>query len=408
MTIKKRIIVVQVLWALLFSITPTWAIEGSNIITLGEAKELALINARTMQNLGLTQEKLKVDAKIAYDQYFGTDVKNNIDGYNSQLKQLQSKLSDPATDPAEIPGINARIAQIEVVVSGLKAALPASEEPSNMLRKQWRATNYAYEDMDKTIRDAEKILEFNVEKMYFGLLDMERTIALNTKNLDLLGIQLKIERLKRELGYSTELDEKNIALQYDLLYKTLESLKNNRQIIVWQMNDLLGRDAKSELILQAEPITPQPFKYNYEELLSKTLENSLQVVQKEREIRDYATDVRKESNSNRRSSLLVSQDIAELELVDLKESIKTSVKALLDEMDASYKTWENKALEKNKAEITFRNDKIKHELGMISELQYLFSEASYLKASYDELTAAQAWYIAKHKADLSAEGIVLQ
>lgn len=406
MTPRRKWVGILVIVLLFFTIMPVRATD-SGIVTLTEAKELALAKARTMQNLAMTKDKLKVDAKIAYDQYFGTDLSSNIDGYNARLKQLQSQLSDPATNPADIPGITARITEIEAIVSRLKTALPASEDPSNMLRLQWRATDYAYEDMERAISDAEKTLEFNVENMYFGLLDVEKTITLNNKNLDLLGLQLKIERLKRELGMSTEVDEKNIALQYDLLYKTLDLLKNTRQVAAWKMNDLLGRDVNSELLLQAETITPQPIKYNYEEILSKALENSLEIARKDREIKDYTTDARKESNGNQRSSLLLSQDIAELALIDLKESTKISVKAILDALDASYKTWENKALEKVRAEMTFQYDKTKYELGMISKLQYLLSESAYLKASNDESAAAQIWYIARHKAKLAAEGIII-
>lgn len=404
---KKKWISILVLAALFMTMTPVWAAD-TGILTLTEAKELALDKARAMQNLGLNQDKLKIDAKMAYDQYFGTDLSNNIDGYNARLKQLQSQLSDPTTNPADIPGINTRIAEIEAIVSKLKTALPATEDPSNMLRLQWRATDYAYEDMDRTIQDTEKTLELNVENMYFGIMNIQQAITLQNKNLELLGMQLKIERLKRELGMSTEVDEKGVALQYDLLYKSLDSLKNTRQILAWQFNDLLGRDVNSELLLQAESITPLSVKFNYDELLSEAMDNSLSLAQMEREIKDYAADARKESNSSQRSSLLLSQDIAELALEDLKESMKVNVRALLNDLDASYKTWENKALEKARAEIAFQNDKIKYELGMISKLQYLLSEWSYLKAGNDESTAAQEWYLARHKAELVNEGVIIK
>ena len=411
MSIKRAYITaVFVLCAFLLSFAPVWAAEEANVITLCQAKELARTKARSMQNLDATKDKLKIDAKIAFDNYFGTDTQNNIDGYKTRIMQLQSQIDglDPVLNAAEIAALRAKIVEVEKTVSRLRAVLPSTEDASNALRLQWRAKDHAYEDMDKIRSDAEKELEARVESMYFGLLNTQNTVLIQEKNLEYLGAQLQIERIKYALGLSTVIDEKNAVVQYDNLYKMLADLKNTKQIVTRQMNDLMGREVHSKLNVVPEQITPVLTMVNYEDVFNKAIENSLSIAQKKRECEDYAADARKETASDERGSLLLGEEIAKIALEELKESTAIRVKALVNGLEASYKGWENKALDKNKAELTYLNDKAKYELGVISKLQYMGSELTYLQAVNDELTAAQNWYMAKHKLELANEGILTQ
>lgn len=388
-------------------ISPVLAAGDSSVITLSQAKELARNKARSMKNLAVTQDKLEVEARIAYDNYIGTDIQSNIDGYRTMLKDLQERI-DNSNDPDEIASLQQRMAQLEQTISGLKGVLPSTQSTSNALRMQWRAKDNAYEDMDKIISDAEKELELRVEGMYFGLLNTQNSILLQEKNLELLGAQLQIERLKYDLGLSTKVDEKSIAVQYDNLYKMLGDLKNVRKIAVWQLNGLMGRELSSELAVVPEQIAPVLTTVSYEELLDKAIKNSLSIARKERDIVDYNADARKETNVKARKSIILSKEIAELELEDLTESYKVAVKALINDLETSYKTWENKTLATAKAKEAFRHDQAKYELGLISKLQYMGSELSYLQAANDELTAAQNWYLARKKIILAEQGVLVK
>jgi len=411
MTFKKRCATaIIVLCALFVSLAPLYAVDDSNVITLSQAKELARTKSRSMQNLAVTQDKLKVEAKIAYDNYFGTNIQSNIDGYTARIKQLQDQIGnlDPIEDADEIAALQSKVLQIENIVSGLKSALPATENASSALRVQWRAKDYAAEDMAKMISDAEKELELRVESMYFGLLNTNNTIMVQEKNLDLLGVQLQVERLKFALGLSTGVDEKSIAVQYDSLYKILDDLRNAQQLLVWQLNDLMGRDVTSQLNVKAEQITPVLMMINYEDILNNAIKNSLRIEQKKREIEDYDADARKETNSYERSSLLLSEEIAKLALEDLMEITKVTVKTLVNTLENSYKTWENKSLAKTKAEAAYKNDKAKYELGLISKIQYMGSEMAYLQAVNEEMTAAQNWCLARNKTVIAKQGVLVQ
>jgi hypothetical protein len=407
---KNYIMVIIVLSISIFFCTPLLAADESNVITLDQAKELAGTKARSMQNLAVTGDKLKIDAKIAYSNYFGTDIQNNIDGYAARVGQLRSEMKalDPG-DPgeaAQITALQAQIDQIDARVSALKAARPSTTDMSSALRLQWRALDYASQDMAKTTQDAERQLEAAVESMYFSLLNIQNMLQLQEKNLELLGMQLRVERLKKELGLGTDIEEKNVAVQYDSLIKALQEIKNTRQIMTWQLNDLLGRESTSELTLIPERFSPVLTMANYEEVLNKALENSLSISKKKREIEDYGKDARKETDSYKRSSLLHSKEIAELELEDLIQNARVTVKSLVEGMPISYNAWMNKNLAKDKAEAVYQNEQIKYDLGTISRLQLLGSETQYIQAVNEEIAATQDWHITKSKVQLLNEGII--
>lgn len=406
-----RRVVIKILSAalVLFLVAPAvLAAEASTSLTLSQAKDLAMEKSRTLQTLKINRNKLGVSADLAENTYDSTNINNTIDGYVNSIQSMQKQIAelDPIGDAAKITELQGRVAKYEVLVSKLKENKP-SGSVLDTLKNTSRSTSNAYEDIARSIKDTEKILTVNVENMFFGLVDLDNAYQIQQKYLDVLGKQLQIERLKKELGMSTTIEVTSGITKYETTAKLIADLKNKRQLLAWQLNDLMGRDIDLTLVIQPETINPIKEFIDVSQVTAKTLKNSLAMQQKEREIREYASDYRTQDDADQRKLLGYGKDLASLELADEKESINEKVQSLISTLGNSYKAWEIAKIDKDNAEQQYNNDQHRYDLGIVSKMQLIGSEVTYLQAVSDETKAAEAWLVAKHKIDLAKEGVFI-
>jgi outer membrane protein TolC len=405
---KRRNVFYIILAVAILIAVPCMAAEQESVITLEKAKELVREHARVLLTIDITREKLEVQSDMAYDAYRSTNLQNKLSGYKLRIRQLSEELAglDPVTDEAQINAIKAMIDAYEQRASMLKANMPEGSV-LNELRRAWRTADDAYKDMVRVKENTVKSLDFAVERLYYALLNLQDTIEGQSKTLENLGKQLRIERLKIELGLSTKENENEIISQYNVLKNTLADLKTKEELLCWQLNDLMGREVDAQLEVVGEEITPEKKYYTVEKLYEQASKNSLDLAQKKRQIENLSTDIRKEDKSDQRDVLRSDKKLAETELVDLEIKIKEKIKTLNDQLNASFATWEAAFTEKEKAKLTREFNEIRYELGLTSELQKELSETAYLDAENKEKQAARAWQLAMQQLTLAQEGIFL-
>lgn len=405
---KRRNVFYIILAVAILIAVPCMAAEQESVITLEKAKELVREHARVLLTIDITREKLEVQSDMAYDAYRSTNLQNKLSGYKLRIRQLSEELAglDPVTDEAQINAIKAMIDAYEQRASMLKANMPEGSV-LNELRRAWRTADDAYKDMVRVKENTVKSLDFAVERLYYALLNLQDMIEGQSKTLENLGKQLRIERLKIELGLSTKENENEIISQYNVLKNTLADLKTKEELLCWQLNDLMGREVDAQLEVVGEEITPEKKYYTVEKLYEQASKNSLDLAQKKRQIENLSTDIRKEDKSDQRDVLRSDKKLAETELVDLEIKIKEKIKTLNDQLNASFATWEAAFTEKEKAKLTREFNEIRYELGLTSELQKELSETAYLDAENKEKQAARAWQLAMQQLTLAQEGIFL-
>jgi hypothetical protein len=385
-------------------VTPCIAAEQDTVIFLEKAKELTKKNARVLQTMEFTKKKLDAESDVAYDTYMTYNLQKDINDYVYNIGQLYEQLD---AHPEQADQIMVKIQYYESIVSGLKANKPdkATLKPFYL---QWRALDDAYRDMPNTIENIEKSLDLTVEILYFTLLDMQSTIEIQNINLSNLGKQLRIERLKKELGLSNVENENILVTQYTSLRNMINELKGNYKLLCLQLNDMMGRELEAPLQLVDEEVLPVKTLYAKDEAYEEAVKNSLEISQKEREIDNSDEDMSNEKNGDQREILRNQKKIAQNELRELEVTIKGKISSLIDQLEASYSTWETAVRTKEQAALSHEFNKVKFKLGLIPKLQMDFSEAAYLDAVYSEKQAARAWQIINRKVALAKEGIFEQ
>ena len=404
--LKKLKIYLLVAMLFAFIAEPCFATEQS-LISLDKAKELARNNARILSITEITKDKLGIQSEIAYDTYISKNIKNDINGYVYMIGQLKEELMglNTVADSQRIKEIQEKIATYEQIVSNIKANMPPESLARNY-KKAWRTTDESSQDMTQVMNNMEKKLDLTVEKLYFALLDLQNTMQLQNKTLLNLGKQLRIERLKIELGLSTKESEQSLITQYTLLKNAISGLKSNETALIWQLNDLMGRELTAPLQIQEESIIPVKTLYSDVAIYEKAVKGSLEITQKERQIDNYDKDITVEQDRDEQELLKQDQKIAQIQLVDLKVSLKEKIKALGDQLESGYLAWETAVLEKEKVKLSREYNEVRYKLGLISELQRDFSETAYLEGLNKEKQAARAWQLVNQQLALAKEGIL--
>jgi hypothetical protein len=406
---KLKGTLVMVVMLIVFA-TPCIAAEQDSVITLERAKELAKTNARVLKTTEYTKQKLELESDAAYSTYMSYNLQYSIDGYRYRINQLSKELEelDPYTNEDDIePYLEnmERILKYETIVTYLNANKPDASIVKNF-RLAWRATDDAYKDMSQTVENIEKSLDLAVESLYFTLLDMQDTIDLQNKNLSNMGMQLRIERLKKELGLSNVESENMLVTQYNMFKNAINELKSNCDVLCWQLNDMMGRELDAPLQIVEEAVVPVKVFYNKDEVYEEAVKNSLEIAQKERQIENNHKDMVSEKDRNQREILKKENSIAQNELIDLEIGMKEKIKALVDQLEAGYVTWTTAVTEKEQAELSHQYNKARFDLGLIPQMQMDLSETAYLDAVYKEKKAARAWQLINHQLVLAKEGLL--
>jgi hypothetical protein len=355
----------------------------------------------------ITKTKLGVEAEVAYGTYTSYNLQNNINGYRQRIEKLNEELQglNPAADWDRIVEIYGKIEMYEYYASFIKANMP-DESMLKPYKLQWRSLDEAYKDMAEIIENTEKSIEVAVEQMYYALLDLQSTIEMQNNNLSLLGKQLQIERLKIQLGLSSKENEDAIISQYNMLKSMLADLDRNADIIIWQLNDIMGRELDAPLQIVEENVVPVKTFYTVDSIYDKAVQDYLTIAQKEREIKNYDLDLAKEQNRDQRDILKQEKKIAENELIDLQVGLKEKIKSLSDKLTASYTAWETAVTEREKVRLSHENNEVKYKLGLIPAIMRDMSEIAYMEAVNNEKQAARAWQIAHNQLVLAEAGIV--
>lgn len=402
----KRILTgILILALLLVLCVPVLAQESPDeIISLDKAVTMARENSRALQSMKISEETLRLRYKMLQETYMSNTAKTSIRHYEELLDKANDELAAGPTP--------ARRAQLLADIALYKQAIASNEMklmPLNLeLKTNYYNAKYAYEDIAKQTADAERILDNSVQMLYLGLLGLNEEIAVQERTLELLGQQLRIERLKVSLGLSASLDEKNMVNQYNALNVALEGMRNQKTQMTWQLNDLLGREMKANLQIEQPDIKPVLMMPDYEKIVEAAAANNLSLQQHKRNIesyKDYSNDI---TDKKQRGIYQNMVDTTTLEITGLEETIKQKVKALINGLQNNYQSWDASRLSREKAELDYNNSRLMYDLGMISDLQLAGSKITYMEALKNEQKYANSWYNTKAKLDLAEKGIFLE
>jgi outer membrane protein TolC len=351
----------------MFSPVMTYGETYQELVTINEAKGLAVVNSPEMKKQENNNELARVierDAWIAYEQ-------------------------------AKAAWQNSRGAD------ALKPAMDAT-------KAAYDAAVYAREDGKTIINNLKKEIEYNTENLYLTILNMGNNIEILELSYELQNRAVKIEKLKVELGMGTQFSlEKEIKKVRDLQIQ-LQELYDNYKTLKWNLNRSMGRNPEAPLTLS--PVTFIPIPYDSEKnTLGKALETSLAIEQFNRTVEDKLKEVEEKqyTASDKVEKLKLEIKKIDLTMSDTEYGYKITIKNIYDKLLRAQKSLVNCRTAHEIAENEFLTQELQYELGVISSLVFESHQMTSKKTQVDYEKAVYDYYLAAKEAKLAEEGIFI-
>jgi outer membrane protein TolC len=233
---KKGLIVVLIMISLLINSISTYALAP---LTLGEAKKLAVENARSLQSYKATVEQLRIRASIAKDTYEAKDIYikyENALNYLIVLEQdiadIQQELLNPALTDEERASLNSKLESKlrmkttqEMSIAAYKAQFPTALGSDTPVKKAWETAKNLYDDTKISYEQALLQMELAVEKLFFGIYYQQLSLDMLDKASQVQKANREITLISRDLGLATDLDVEKAEKAIDDTNKSIADLK---------------------------------------------------------------------------------------------------------------------------------------------------------------------------------------
>ncbi|SHK39807.1 TolC family protein [Desulforamulus aeronauticus] len=350
------------------------------IITLEQARGLAIENSRTLQKHESNVKKTKYQQQQAEYQ-----LNEAIDRYNS----IGSKLDEDNYSNSILDQLDSQSEKIE----------SASDSIDN--------AEDSYNDAVKEENNYQKQLGYLVEEFYTTILNQEADLAKLNKEYELKEYFLNVERKKLGLGSSSQYKVDELVAGVKQLNKNIIEQTNNIKTKKGQLNDMMGRGYDEELQLASFEVPVTLEIPEYERLLSDVTYSYTRLSQLKRDLNNSKEDYKDEDDYYK--SLILSQEIKakELELVDETNGLYEKVNNMLTDAKSKQENYQLILTNFRNAQRSYEWDKKRYELGQISKQAFLESELSFLNMQNQKISAAYALYLAQGSLKLAAEGIVM-
>jgi len=362
---KTAYVVLFVFSLMLISSYSTGAVtvDGTSILTLSKAKELALLYSPEIKKQEVTVELSRIaerDAEIAYEQ-----------------------------------------ARANYINSSMKTSVENA-------RKTYEAAKNTLEDSKVTLENLKMKIEYDVEKLYLDILNMDNSIEIAKKNYEMQGRLVEVEKIKVQVGLSTNYSLSEKIQQAKDTKRQLDTLYNSREKLAWQMNRMIGRDQGA--LLELAPVTFSPVEIGTQsEANEAAIQTSLTIKQFNRTIEDKNKDLeeKKTNQSDKAEKIEFEIKSTNLQKSDAEYNIKLALENAYEQMAlkqsqlADYRT----AYEVEKE--NYRHQKIKYELGLIGKIALDSSEISFEQKRTNFEKAVYDYYLSVRQIDLAEKGILI-
>lgn len=333
-------------------------------------------------------------------------VKERAVKYNPEVKkqEVSIELSRIAERDARVSFDIARANYQETL-----GRVAAFEQAMRASKLAYEMAQYSYDDSKLGIEKFKKELEYNAERMYLNLLELDNVVQSVEETLKLQRDLIRTETLKLELGLTIKYQyeqQRQAAMDVE---KQLQLLYNSQKALKWQLNRMIGRDLNAPVKLA--PVTFQPVEYgNQQEVLEKAREELLAISQFNRTIEDkhdYA-EIYKTTASDKVEKLKFEIDQTKLLKADVEYSIQLAVNNAFDNLEICKKDLVDTRAKFNMVDSNYRNQEKRYELGLISALELKAGKTALKSSKNAYEKAVHNYYLAARKLQLAQEGILAE
>lgn len=347
---------------------PLQAAESGGVITLSQAKALAVRDSPDIEKQKVTNELTRInerDAWIAYEQA-----------------------------KAAYQNSGGKVDSLKIAMDNAK--------------KAYDAAVYANSDGKVSQENLNKKIEYDVESQYLNLLNMDNNIKIAEKNYQLQTTNVNIESLKMHLGLSTKflLDQQiQKAMQVE---KQLQATYDTHKTLKWNFNRTLGRDLAAPFELA--PVSFNPVKHENQQAGElKAIDSSLAVDQFNRTVEDKQKEIQDKLYTASDKVEKLDFEIKQTSLLksETEYQLKLKMKNLHEKLYLAQKTLVDNRSIIDMAKLNYEISQQQYELGMISKLALSVSEVSYLQTQANYEKAVYDYYLAAREVSLAEDGIYI-
>lgn len=384
---------------------------AENVITLEQAKELAIKNSRNLIKYQINTERAKYQYYQADDQYDEAEHENQNDIYTyNNLEQKRSakqeELNREDITEEEKAQVIADINDIEKQISDIWNNIDNRSVDLLLDKKRDAETNYNDAKIDE--ENYKKQLEYIVEEQYTTILNQENNLLTLEKELEMKQSLLNLERARLALGNSSRLKVDQLALDVSNIDKQIIELNSSIKKTKGKFNDMIGRDYDDELILAPFEIPETGEIPDYDILLSRATQEYDKIDELKRDIEQREDDLDYVEDDNYQEELL-ELEIKEkkLQLEDERYKLMDTLNNIMAEVKLKQEEYQLSLINYNNAQNNYKWDKKKFELGRISKLDLMQSELNYLNMKDKNISAGYGFYLAYRSLKLAEAGILL-
>lgn len=377
--------------------------NSTSAFTLEDVQKLVVHNNPNLKKLQISLDNLDLSKNLINDQ------KSDLNSANYSREYILNKMASLEE------AINAGDADAKATYEALSNQL-ASMPSTDTVSTQKDSLNDSLTDVVNNAEDLayqQKVLkpdlEMTASALYTKILETENTIELLEKNLELAIKSREITQIQIENGLATEHDYLNANITVTQLSNQLTQAKTGLTTLKRTLNDLMGRDMNAPLKL-AEFTVDQTIYTSplvNASVVEDTTNQSYTLYQLERELKELKQDRKDADTASERREITNKIELKQLEIDSAKVSVDKTLKAKADNISTTANTLRAAQNSYSKATQDLEYAKLKYDLGMISQIEYLQQEAATLESKNTLTSAEYAYYYARLEFDYYKNGIPL-
>lgn len=383
-------------------------------LTLEEIQELAVKNSRSMKENELHVDSADRQKRIATKEkrrlQYGTSM-----GISEQLRVLQVRKNELSQvlpeNPANPNDPGYLIAQgqlmgIESQIAAISSQRPSVSSGIKQYSKLEDQAEDALEDLERMQVDHEEEMQLIAALLAFNALNLKDAIDNLEKTYDFNMRLTDIARTKKEIGSAIDTEIEQQAVLTGDLGKTLRFTREQRELLIHKLNDLMGRDINTPLEIVEfkvpESIIPAP---SYESVIDEILENTYDLYKIDREIDRLEDDYDETDGSNEEQIVRNQIELKKLEKEAKLVEVQDNLKNVLANYESKAKAYQLAILDFRRAEKDYNWNKKKHEVGLLSDIAFQGSQLEYQQALNKKNSSGYDYHLARQELLFLKQGI---
>ena len=430
--------VLVVMLGLLFIPAP---VRASQVITLEEAKIMAREQGSDYRMLELgfllaEASYISVRKNLGLGIRESQEIREDLDGLRGEVERLTDRITElreqirageAALEQLDAEADEEAYSELELTIKEAereKAELEdergeygraiylvinryhATKAREDAVQPQIRPLEQQLESAEDAMKTMPRVLDYNVEGTYLGLLTLASRKDLLENNRTLLETTLRHARIMEELGMNVPFDVQRVQENLRQVEGALHELQTEEDHLQRIFRSFLGLHSEAPFILQ--PLDPEAdFTGELPLAQEPNLEQSVAyqrarqtLERKEDDLEDTST---RDAEEYRKAELEVEH--ARLNLEDTLQSLEDNYAAKRDRLLLAGEKAANRALDLENARTAYRHAEIRYSLGMITATRLKQAEIALLEAELGFQVATQEEYLARQAYLLARDGI---